>query len=567
MKRIITSIIFSLIALASFAQSGVYVNASQIRFVNRAKLTAADTAATFANDGRMWYDETTKQIRFIRNATKYSLGASGTSSTALSGELPKSNGTTLVSSGLFVPSSGNITLGSASIAGDRTILVSSSTASPTLFLTGQGPASYFQSAFGGYQFQLTDNPGGTALADIDITYDVPTTTTTFGIDTEAKIIGGSGGFGYGLTIATGDAVIPDGSSGNMFLDIGAKDGAGSYGNMALFTTSSSSAFGGGQKVLHIHNAVTAPSSNPSNGALLYAEGGELKARSSTGTTTTLGSPDFTTLTYGATVTWATSNYNNPKAKVTATGNFTLDMTNVKSGSFGILKVTTNTAGAITITFDTDFTNTSLNVPFTTFTLPAATAKDYFLSYVAVGTVLEWSIVTAPAINDPSGSDDDILQRKSGAWTNRTLTQVRTDLASMFTMTIGHAIDAALVLTNMANAEQCVPNNNSIHIFYFDATYFRQARIDCRVATLSASANNPRLYLQYSTNGGAAWNTVGGGTIASGDVISLTATGFIKSNWIDIPGGGKGDYLWRVAQNGGDAVADPAVGNIHVTFRM
>jgi hypothetical protein len=278
--------------------------------------------------------------------------------------------------------------------------------------------------------------------------------------------------------------------------------------------------------------------------------------------------DYATLSFGSTVTWATANKQNALAKLTATGSFTIDMTSVKSGSNGLFKLITNTASAIVMTFDADFTNKSLNTSFTTYTFPAVTAKEYILTYVADGTNLEWSIFTAASIVDPGASNDDVLQYKSGAWANRTLTQVRTDLAPMFTFSIGHAIDAAIVLTNMANAEQCVPNNNSIHIFYFDATNYRQARIDARVATASTvSPNNPRLYLQYSTNGGSVWNTVGGGTIASGDVVALTATGFLKSNWIDIPGGAKGDYLWRVAQNGGNAVDDPALGNIHVTFRM
>lgn len=37
------------------------------------------------------------------------------------------------------------------------------------------------------------------------------------------------------------------------------------------------------------------------------------------------------------------------------------------------------------------------------------------------------VIPAAGIADPGGANDDILQRKSGAWTNRTVAQVKTDL--------------------------------------------------------------------------------------------------------------------------------------------
>lgn len=47
------------------------------------------------------------------------------------------------------------------------------------------------------------------------------------------------------------------------------------------------AFGGGSKVLGVPNATTAPTTNPTGGGVLYAEGGALKWRGSSGTVTTI----------------------------------------------------------------------------------------------------------------------------------------------------------------------------------------------------------------------------------------------------------------------------------------
>lgn len=100
---------------------------------------------------------------------------------------------------------------------------------------------------------------------------------------------------------------------------------------------------------------------------------------------------FTTLTYGATVTWdGIKSFN--QAKVTATGNFILDNTNTKSGSSGLLKIIVNTTSAITVTFDTDFTNkivstTALNYTFST----GVANREYWLQYTLEGTVMTWFV--------------------------------------------------------------------------------------------------------------------------------------------------------------------------------
>ena len=100
---------------------------------------------------------------------------------------------------------------------------------------------------------------------------------------------------------------------------------------------------------------------------------------------------FTTLVDGSTVTWDCDNKKLPMAKLTSTQSFTIDMVNVMNGAQGVFKLITNTASAITITFDTSFTNKTLNSTILTYTFPAITAKEYFLSFVVDGTTIEWVI--------------------------------------------------------------------------------------------------------------------------------------------------------------------------------
>lgn len=275
---------------------------------------------------------------------------------------------------------------------------------------------------------------------------------------------------------------------------------------------------------------------------------------------------FTTLTFGSTTNWDQNNRQSPLAKVTATGNFTINMTNVKDGAVGTFKLITNTASAITMTFDTDFTNKTLNTTFTTYTFPAATSKEYFLYFTVDGTTIEWNIVDKPGIADPGGSNDDILQLKSGAWANRTVLQYLSDLAFVVDVPIHSDALEALTLTNMVSTEAAFPNAASNHFTWFDASRYKSVRLVAKVSTLSASANSPRIYLKYATSDGGAFTVIGAGTIASNEAISLETTGVKKTNWITLPAGAIGDIIIAVVEIGGDGVADPVVGNLHVQFK-
>jgi hypothetical protein len=93
--------------------------------------------------------------------------------------------------------------------------------------------------------------------------------------------------------------------------------------------------------------------------------------------------------------------------------------------------------------------------------------------------------------------------------------------------------------------------------------YNRARLNCYVATASASVNTPRLFIQYSVDA-ATWVTVGSGT--GSDAVSLSSTGWILTNWITLPAGAVGTNIYfRVAMEGGNAAADPVVRGLSMSF--
>lgn len=124
------------------------------------------------------------------------------------------------------------------------------------------------------------------------------------------------------------------------------------------------------------------------------------------------------------------------------------------------------------------------------------------------------------------------------------------------ITVHGDASANLVLTNHPNSEQALSNSNRSAV-RVNTTAFSEARLTCVVMASSASVNNPRIYFQYSSDG-VNWN---GST-----EISLSSTGAKETAWVTLPGGAIGDVFVRVAQNGGDGVADPALGTVTIQLR-
>ncbi len=121
-------------------------------------------------------------------------------------------------------------------------------------------------------------------------------------------------------------------------------------------------------------------------------------------------------------------------------------------------------------------------------------------------------------------------------------------------------------TTLTNQVQALSDFSSTAFSWFELSTtgrFNRIRLNCYVATLSASANTPVIFLQYSTDT-SSWTTIGSGS--GNDVISLASTGTKATDWITLPTGAVGtDIYFRVAMQGGDGVADPVVRSLAVSF--
>jgi hypothetical protein len=174
-----------------------------------------------------------------------------------------------------------------------------------------------------------------------------------------------------------------------------------------------------------------------------------------------------------------------------------------------------------------------------------------------------------AIANLTPSNDDIIQRKSGSWTNRTIAQLLVDLGlSEIVTDIGIfsaiGLGADLTFTAHPNTEQAISSATPGRATRrFDASSYNYIKLVAHVRTGSASANNPRLYIHYSTND-ISYTLLGTGT--GSEIVSLTNAGFQETSWIAIPALAKGNYYFRIMIHGGDASASPALGSLHLRFK-
>jgi hypothetical protein len=135
---------------------------------------------------------------------------------------------------------------------------------------------------------------------------------------------------------------------------------------------------------------------------------------------------FSTLVDGASVTWNTASSAFPEAKLTSTQSFTIDMTNVATGSQGVLKLIKNTASDVILTFDTSFTNKQTNTTLTNYTFSGASGLEYFLSFVAEGTNLEWVIADPVTTTLPVPSWARVRRTTTQSYSNATLAAISWD---------------------------------------------------------------------------------------------------------------------------------------------
>jgi len=98
------------------------------------------------------------------------------------------------------------------------------------------------------------------------------------------------------------------------------------------------------------------------------------------------------------------------------------------------------------------------------------------------------------------------------------------------------------------------------------------RWETSVTTASASANTPKVCVQFSTDNGATWTYLDGtadaaaNTTTSAACVSIASTGMQKTSFLALPAGAKADVLLRAVGIGGDGTADPMVPEVALEIR-
>jgi hypothetical protein len=139
------------------------------------------------------------------------------------------------------------------------------------------------------------------------------------------------------------------------------------------------------------------------------------------------------------------------------------------------------------------------------------------------------VIPAAGIADPGGSNDDFLQRKSGAWTNRTVAQVRTDLKQAHTL-----LHSETVASDAASKQYDVTGWARVRVEFMGRST-RYGTTDTLLMTLNGATGSV-----YSTDAGALTTSLALGTIpgisTNTDRLALVEaeiallSGFLKGGW-------------------------------------
>ena len=126
--------------------------------------------------------------------------------------------------------------------------------------------------------------------------------------------------------------------------------------------------------------------------------------------------------------------------------------------------------------------------------------------------------------------------------------------------------ANFALTNSPQAERIAFNQPTRMCKFVPLTGMTQVRMVGVQAVTSASVNTPKVILKYKT--GAYSATLGDyAAIGTSSVeLSLARTGAKDTGWIDLAAGAKADVWVTLTELGGNGVADPAFGSLHVLFK-
>lgn len=221
---------------------------------------------------------TTLTVTANTNVTLPTSGTLITIGAAVNNELMKSNGTTVVASGIFSASVGSITLGAAGTASaERVVTTNGAGASESLALLSRGSGSSVRVGNSNNSFGFSVDGNGNASMTLNVT----ATNHSISGGNPGSVLGfygnnsgTTGVTGVSLVFLSGAAVAGNANSGNIYLDVGAKAGSGTVGNIGFFTQVGT--FGTGEKVVFISDATTNPSTNPTAGGIMFVKSADHK---------------------------------------------------------------------------------------------------------------------------------------------------------------------------------------------------------------------------------------------------------------------------------------------------
>lgn len=199
--------------------------------------------------GNYWWNQS--------DLTDTGLIAKGISSLTISpDELPKGSGSTLVHSGIFSTSIGNLDLGFGLTGSTRNINATGTATDVNLQFNSKGLGSLI---LVGNAVVLGATTYGTAIGNITIQ------------GNQSSVANTQGG---SVLIFSGQGNNGNASSGNIFIDTLAKTGSGIVGSISFFKQAAD--YGGGEKVIYIGNATTNPTTNPTGGGIMFVKSADNK---------------------------------------------------------------------------------------------------------------------------------------------------------------------------------------------------------------------------------------------------------------------------------------------------
>jgi hypothetical protein len=209
------------------------------------------------------------------SAAAWAAGGIGGSTGATDNSILRADGTggaTLQNSGLFIDDSANLTIGTVSLSGNKTISAVNSTSDANLTLTSQGTVVVdVASAAESFQVMTTNdrviiNPAGFQLFGEKIN---ASANATFLVSGAQGITGATTGQNLLLQAGSGYATgVTNG--GHLYLMYGVKNSTGTDGNIGLLTSSVAN-WQSMERGVYLGNRLTAPTTGIANGVALFAE--------------------------------------------------------------------------------------------------------------------------------------------------------------------------------------------------------------------------------------------------------------------------------------------------------